>query len=167
PVAVAFDEALERVRRVELAVDLRLLDARDDERVGYRHRRRAAGTDGGRRGCGRAARREGGRRAALGRRAPAGRSGGGRRGGRGRAGGRLVGGLARRQVHRRALVAPLGVILLDDDVVEEPALGPEHLRDRLAQQAEVVLLQPLVIEPARELDRQLDKVALVLQVDRA
>ena len=56
-------------------------------------------------------------------------------------------------------------LLLDHDVVEEPPARPEHLRDGLAEQAEVVLLEPLVVEPARELDRQLGQALVVLEPD--
>src|SRR5690606_9795483 len=52
-------------------------------------------------------------------------------------------------------------------VVVEAAGRAEHLRDRLAEEAEVVLLQPLVVEPAGELHRQLDGVVVGLQGDGA
>src|SRR5690606_555009 len=64
---------------------------------------------------------------------------------------------------RRAV--DLRLVPLDHDVVEEPAVGAEHLRDRLAQEREVVLLEPLVVEPARELDRQPDDALLLLEGD--
>jgi hypothetical protein len=60
-------------------------------------------------------------------------------------------------------VGGLRVVLLDDHVVEQTAVGAEHPRDRLSEQREVVLLNPLVVKPAWKLDRQLAQVVLVLQ----
>src|SRR5690606_36254486 len=160
-VAVALDETLEGVRRVELAVDLELLDARTREGVGD-------GLLAGRCARGRPARGRGvGGRAADGPRAAAlGAAGrgclparGAPRPGRGRLG---LGGGPGGKVHRGAGVPAL-FLLLDHDVVEEPPAGAEHLRDRLAEQPEVVLLQPLVVEPARQLDRELGDAVLVHQ----
>ncbi len=58
------------------------------------------------------------------------------------------------------------ILLLNHDVVKEPPLWPEDLRDGLAQQTEVVLFQPLIIETAWELHRQFYKFFFLLQLYR-
>src|SRR5690606_3651687 len=58
-------------------------------------------------------------------------------------------------MHRCTFVAAFDIVALDLDVIIQPALRSQHLRDRLAEQAVVMLLQPLVVEAARKLNGQL------------
>jgi hypothetical protein len=55
-------------------------------------------------------------------------------------------------MHRSAALFHV-IILLDDDVVEESPPRPNDLRDGFAEEGEVVLFQPLVIEATGKLDR--------------
>jgi hypothetical protein len=48
-----------------------------------------------------------------------------------------------------------GVLSFDHHVVEEPTARAENAGDGFPQERKVMLLQPLVVEPTRELNRQL------------
>jgi len=71
-----------------------------------------------------------------------------------------------RHVDRNALETALRVLFLDHDLVKQTPFGTQHLGDGLPQQAVVVLFQPLVIEAAWQLDRQLDLIVFFGQADR-
>jgi hypothetical protein len=59
------------------------------------------------------------------------------------------------------------VLFFDYDFVVEPALRTEHLRDRLSNQREIMLLKPLIVELARKLNREFSKAAVLDQSDRS
>jgi len=74
---------------------------------------------------------------------------------------RFVGRLASRKLHDCAIKTGFLIVFLDDDVVEQPAVGTEHLRDGLTEQSEIVLLEPFEVESAGQLDGQFDQSILL------